>query len=137
MENIPKKFSCLPCRQRKIRCDKLQPCTHCVKATRACEYTLPVRGKRRKLKPPKETLQARLARYESLLKSYGAKVDLDTAETLGECETEIDVETRSPDSESSYTFLGSKSDQDQSEMLKSNFKPKVIAKNGSSRYYEK
>lgn len=33
--------SCLPCRQRKIRCDKLHPCTNCNKFSRQCLYIAP------------------------------------------------------------------------------------------------
>ena len=30
--------SCLECRRRKLKCDKLQPCTNCTKFTRECRY---------------------------------------------------------------------------------------------------
>lgn len=33
--------SCLPCRQRKIRCDKLNPCSNCKKFSRQCLYIAP------------------------------------------------------------------------------------------------
>lgn len=68
-----KSFSCLTCRQRKIRCDRHSPCSNCVKATRQCSFIPPVRGKRTRTKAPKEGLQAKLRRYEKLLESYGVK----------------------------------------------------------------
>ncbi|KAL1301658.1 hypothetical protein AAFC00_005878 [Neodothiora populina] len=33
--------SCLPCRQRKVRCDKLSPCSNCRKFSRSCLYIAP------------------------------------------------------------------------------------------------
>jgi hypothetical protein len=137
MESAPQKFSCFACRQRKIRCDRVQPCTHCIKATRQCEYIAPVRGKRRKLKPPKESLHAKLARYESLLKSYGAKIDQKDADSSGESDTDVDMAIRSPSAETPSTLVDNKSPTDPFGMLTGTLKPKFIAKNGSSRYFEK
>jgi hypothetical protein len=33
--------SCLECRRRKLRCDKVQPCANCVKASRQCHFFAP------------------------------------------------------------------------------------------------
>ena len=33
--------SCLECRRRKLKCDKLHPCTNCTKATRDCVFLAP------------------------------------------------------------------------------------------------
>ena len=33
--------SCLECRRRKLRCDRGQPCTNCVKASRQCHFISP------------------------------------------------------------------------------------------------
>ncbi|RDL34315.1 uncharacterized protein BP5553_07443 [Venustampulla echinocandica] len=70
-----KSYSCLTCRQRKIKCDRHNPCSNCIKATWQCSFIPPVRGKRKRTKPPKEGLHAKVRRYEKLLKSYGAKVE--------------------------------------------------------------
>lgn len=70
-----KRFSCLTCRQRKVKCDRRDPCSNCVKAARECSFVPPVRGKRRRTKPAKEGLHARVRRYEEMLKSFGAKID--------------------------------------------------------------
>jgi hypothetical protein len=70
-----KSYSCLICRQRKIKCDRHNPCSNCVKARRQCSFIPPVRGKRPKTKAPREGLHAKLRRYEALLKSYGAQIE--------------------------------------------------------------
>ena len=70
-----KSYSCLTCRQRKVKCDRHNPCSNCVKAARRCSFIPPVRGKRKRTKAPKEGLHAKLRRYEELLKSYGAKIE--------------------------------------------------------------
>ncbi|KAJ5195353.1 C6 transcription factor [Penicillium cinerascens] len=69
------RFSCLACRQRKVKCDRRDPCSHCIKASRECSFVVPVRGKRKSTKPVKEGLHARARRYEEMLKSYGAKIE--------------------------------------------------------------
>ena len=33
--------SCLECRRRKLKCDKVQPCANCVKASRHCHFFAP------------------------------------------------------------------------------------------------
>jgi hypothetical protein len=33
--------SCLECRRRKLKCDKVQPCANCVKASRQCHFFAP------------------------------------------------------------------------------------------------
>ena len=68
--------SCVICRQRKVKCDRRDPCTNCVKAEKECSFIAPVRGKRRlKKKLPREGLHAKLKRYEQLLQSYGARTE--------------------------------------------------------------
>ncbi|KAA8641991.1 putative C6 transcription factor [Aspergillus tanneri] len=70
-----KNYSCLACRQRKIKCDRHTPCSNCVKAEQQCSFVPPVRGKRKRTNPRKEGIHAKLKRYEELLRSYGAKID--------------------------------------------------------------
>jgi hypothetical protein len=74
--------SCLSCRQRKVKCDRQTPCSNCVKAAKQCSFILPVRGKRKRTKVPKEGLHAKLRRYEELLRSYG--VNIEAAEIEGD-----------------------------------------------------
>jgi len=70
-----KTYSCLTCRQRKIKCDRHNPCSNCVKAARQCSFIAPVRGKRKRTKAAREGLHAKLRRYEELLKSHGVKIE--------------------------------------------------------------
>jgi Fungal Zn(2)-Cys(6) binuclear cluster domain len=38
----PKSFSCIPCAQRKVRCDRGEPCSHCKRRRGdVCEYPIP------------------------------------------------------------------------------------------------
>lgn len=57
--------SCLECRRRKLRCDRLAPCNHCAKASRDCVFLAPARdpaakGKLNQFKESIETLEKEL-----------------------------------------------------------------------------
>ena len=81
--------SCLLCHQRKIRCDRMVPCTHCVRADILCCYPPSERVSRR---PPKTTIAdvtARLARLERTVtaisngaSSCGPRSGLDSTSTI-------------------------------------------------------
>jgi hypothetical protein len=126
-----KSYSCLTCRQRKVKCDRRTPCSNCVKAEKQCSFIPPVRGKRRRTKAPREGLHAKLKRYEKLLKSYGAKVepseDFDDSDSetasLPTVEMDDDAEPRS------------KSRSNLFKLEEAN--PKLITKGGTSRYFER
>ncbi|OBT92880.1 hypothetical protein VE01_08931 [Pseudogymnoascus verrucosus] len=127
-----KKFSCLTCRQRKVRCDRHNPCSHCVKAATQCSFIAPVRGKRKLTKPPKEGLHSKLKRYEEMLKAYGANIEQSDYENLSDADvaSEPDVEMTEAEGAKShkegpdepFTFDKSKS--------------RLVSKNGSSRYFD-
>ena len=68
-------FSCLICRQRKVKCDRRDPCSNCVRACQDCNFVVPVRGKRKRTKPVQEGLHAKLRRYEEILKAQGVTLD--------------------------------------------------------------
>lgn len=82
-----KRYACLTCRERKIKCDRHNPCSDCVKAMRSCSFIPPTRGKRTRTKVLKEGLHAKLRRYEELLKSYGAKIQPDEYDSDSDLET--------------------------------------------------
>ncbi len=67
--------SCLLCRQRKIKCDKRQPCFNCIRGQKQCIYSAPEPPRRRKgrIKLSEDELLRRLRSYETLLKSYVAR----------------------------------------------------------------
>ncbi|KFY44980.1 hypothetical protein V494_01233 [Pseudogymnoascus sp. VKM F-4513 (FW-928)] len=127
-----KRFSCLTCRQRKVKCDRRNPCSQCVKAATQCSFIAPVRGKRKSTKPPKEGLHSKLKRYEEMLKAYGAKIDLSDDENLSDADvaSEPDIEmTEAEGAKSHKNGSGDPFTVDKS-------KPRLVNKNGSSRYFD-
>ncbi|KAH8810958.1 putative C6 transcription factor [Xylogone sp. PMI_703] len=94
-------FSCLLCRQRKVKCDRQEPCSNCLKAQRPCSFVAPVRGKREKKleRTPKTTvhegLHDKLRRYERMLEEHGEKLgqplDHDTSDS--DATPEPDIQT--------------------------------------------
>ncbi|KAE8359502.1 fungal-specific transcription factor domain-containing protein [Aspergillus caelatus] len=122
-----KTYSCLTCRQRKVKCDRCTPCSNCIKAEKQCSFIPPVRGKRKRTKPPRESLHAKLKRYEELLKSYGAKFepsgDFDDSESETASQpddVQMDEEAVPP---SQRPNLGET-------------KPRLIIDKGTSRYFD-
>ncbi len=127
-----KGYSCLTCRQRKVRCDRRNPCSNCVKAARQCSFLAPVRGKRKRTKAPKEGLHAKLRRYEELLKSYGAKIE--SPEYDSDSHSESDSQ---PDSETAEENPRPRSRATPRTPAHESIKSTLIDKEGSSRYYDR
>lgn len=121
-----KSYSCLTCRQRKVRCDRRTPCSNCVKAEKQCSFIPPVRGKRKRTKPSREGLHAKLKRYKELLRSYGVKVE-------------------PSDGEESESEVASQHDTEMTDAIEPRSKsidieeanPKLVTKEGSSRYFDR
>lgn len=67
--------SCQLCQQRKVKCNRQQPCVGCAKANVECVYRVPPPPKRRKRKSPEEVLRARLRRYEEILRDLGVRLN--------------------------------------------------------------
>lgn len=68
--------SCVTCRRRKVRCDKIHPsCTNCTKAGIECVFPGPGRAKRKSRKPQDAELLARLKKLEGVIQSLGAQVE--------------------------------------------------------------
>ncbi|KAF1815325.1 hypothetical protein P152DRAFT_455041 [Eremomyces bilateralis CBS 781.70] len=79
------KFSCILCNHRKVKCDRLSPCSNCQKAHSECIYRVPPPPRRRKRKigdgsldvgskdevPPEEKLQI----YETALRGLGVNIE--------------------------------------------------------------
>lgn len=79
----PRKHPCLLCQQRKVRCDRNEPCSNCVKAgVSKCEAAPQYPPRKRKKRFPEAELLARLRRYERHLKNYGADIDAINREDL-------------------------------------------------------
>lgn len=128
-------FSCQICRQRKVRCDQISPtCSNCAKASVACEYVAPVRGKRKRIKPVKEGMHAKLERYEKLLKSYGANLE----QSQDGDESTDDESVAAPPSKRQSVDTAATSPA----FVKDGPSPfedgnvKIIRKDGSSRYFD-
>lgn len=70
-----RKHPCVLCQQRKVKCDRNEPCNNCTKTRLECvpASTLPPRKRKRRF--PEAELLARLRRYEHHLKIYGADID--------------------------------------------------------------
>ena len=66
--------SCVTCRRRKVRCNKENPCSNCVRAGIECVFPGPGRAPRRSRKPPDAELLARLKRLEGVVTSLGVEV---------------------------------------------------------------
>ncbi|KAI1437371.1 fungal-specific transcription factor domain-containing protein [Xylaria sp. CBS 124048] len=63
-----KVFACVHCQHRKIRCDRMQPCSSCVRANVACQPSTPTSAPRRRRL--NQDVLDRLARCEELLRRY-------------------------------------------------------------------
>lgn len=140
-------FSCLVCRQRKVRCDHVQPCTNCRRAQIDCEYVAPVRGKRKRTKPSRETMHARLQRYEDMLKMRGVDVDEEVNRTRASSDdalSESNGTIDSPNTNFSVPTPGDAAGDDaappmgfRSALIRTTGSgPKLVNREGSSRYYE-
>jgi len=64
-------YSCIRCSDRKIKCDRQDPCSTCVKHSAQCTFR-PVRRSQKKQKRLKrEALIDRLKHYEAILQERG------------------------------------------------------------------
>lgn len=65
-------ISCLTCAKRKVKCDRVQPCANCQKHKITCEYRdAAPKGRKRKAPASTEEKDARLEKYEGLLRGMG------------------------------------------------------------------
>ncbi|KAL6916376.1 hypothetical protein FSST1_007871 [Fusarium sambucinum] len=70
MSNELRKHACTICARRKVKCDRLDPCSNCQKAQTQCSYEAPPPPKPRK-RAADEELLTRLAKYEDLMRKNG------------------------------------------------------------------
>ena len=127
--------ACVLCQQRKVKCDRQNPCLGCRKANINCVYGLSVPPKRRRRGHQDTELLARLRHYETLLKSHGIKPDgfdspnMDASSSISH-DMEYATLNSSPDPSSrSDTFSERKSSEAESGRL--------IQNQGMSRYLDK
>lgn len=63
------KHACSLCARRKVKCDKGDPCSNCLKAQSQCLYEAPA-PRRPRRRAADEDLLARLAQYEDLMRKH-------------------------------------------------------------------
>ena len=71
----PNPRSCVTCRRRKVKCDKKNPCSNCVRARIECVFPGPGRAPRKSRKPADTELLERLRRLEGVVTSLNAQVE--------------------------------------------------------------
>ncbi|KAH6724423.1 fungal-specific transcription factor domain-containing protein [Leptodontidium sp. MPI-SDFR-AT-0119] len=73
------RVSCLTCRRRKIKCDKLSPCSHCVRSHSHCDYAprkrAPKRSKKNADNGREAELLSRLNKLEGTVKELSGQLD--------------------------------------------------------------
>ena len=79
-----KRPSCNLCRRRKIKCDRLEPCSHCVRSSAKCVFS-PLSGAPRGRQGGRRRLDRelldRVAKLESLLKNAQGESKPKTSDT--------------------------------------------------------
>ncbi|KAJ5354635.1 fungal-specific transcription factor domain-containing protein [Penicillium brevicompactum] len=82
--SLPALRSCHRCNQKKIRCNKAQPCNNCTKSDTECLFPGPGRAPRRKKRPLKAELVSRLKGLENHIQSLTQKRgDVTVQDALG------------------------------------------------------
>jgi hypothetical protein len=64
-------YSCVACARRKVKCDRLEPCSSCCKSRAACIYRAPVPSQRHRRRLTQGDLLSRVRELESILDSHG------------------------------------------------------------------
>lgn len=66
--------SCELCRQRKVKCDRQHPCSHCAKAGQNCSYPAgPGRAPKRSRRAENAQLMDKLSRLEHIIKRLASE----------------------------------------------------------------
>lgn len=68
-------FSCIRCIDRKVKCDRQQPCTACSKHKVECVFNPVTPSRKRQKRAKDQVLEDRLHRYETLLAKQGIGPD--------------------------------------------------------------
>ena len=116
-------YSCLRCAQRKVKCDRTDPCANCKKSHVDCVFVVPAPSRRKKRKLPEEDLVTRLKLYEELLKNNGVEFDA----------YDLPEQTRSSAPDTIYA-VGGHIKKEASQGLQTG---ELISEHGESRYVDK
>lgn len=108
--------SCVTCRRRKVKCDKQDPCQHCVRAGIPCVYPAPGRAPRKprqqSAKPVSEReneLLKRLRRLEGVVEELSGQVELGSVRqspTSPRMETPTSVDPPSSNTSQNVRVIG-------------------------------
>ncbi|CAG8130601.1 unnamed protein product [Penicillium nalgiovense] len=66
---VQQQLSCVTCRRRKVKCNRRDPCSNCLKTGIACVFPASARKFQRASKPPKIDVIDRLKRLEDMVKN--------------------------------------------------------------------
>ena len=88
-----KVFSCLRCYNRRVKCDRQQPCGGCIKSNTECVFRERPPPRRRKQRTQEGALLERLKQYETLLNQSG--INPKTASNDAQSGAHIDAATPS------------------------------------------
>jgi hypothetical protein len=64
-------YSCVRCSDRKVRCDRQNPCSACLRHDVQCVFRAPPPPRRKKKRPQDGNLKDKLKRYEALFQNLG------------------------------------------------------------------
>jgi len=77
-------FSCIRCSERKVKCDKQNPCNACIRHNVQCIFRPPKPSRRKRNFVKDQLVDERLKRYEALLREKG----IDPNQVIGSSEAE-------------------------------------------------
>jgi hypothetical protein len=80
----PRAPSCVLCQNRKVKCDRKEPCSGCVKAGVECVPNLPASVRRRRRNMDEGQLATRLRRCEELLMGYDGNANQNNSYPAGQ-----------------------------------------------------
>ena len=85
-------FACISCSERKVRCDKEDPCNACVRHRVKCVYRPPdpSRKKRKIVSVRDSSIDERLKHFETLLKEKG----IDPQQSVGPSDEDYSRESK-------------------------------------------
>jgi hypothetical protein len=93
LSEIKHKFACTRCSERKVKCNRVEPCSACVRHSVQCNFRPPKEPRKRKRHVEDQVLEARLRRYETLLQERG--IDPDAISESGAPNSTGELEIRS------------------------------------------
>ncbi|MCJ1283793.1 hypothetical protein MMC26_003124 [Xylographa opegraphella] len=92
ISKTPKVHSCILCRQRRVRCDRQQPCSNCVKAGAECRANNPAPPNRAKKGRFNENLSTRIRSHKLGVPGESVASELITNRARSEQALEVDGE---------------------------------------------